>query len=329
MSGIGTIPPSIEPFRIDRVVKASVRLYRARFKLYCGIGLRAILWLLLPVLVAIPIGIFSLLSIYFVNTPSPLFWLFWIFIILISIFLPFSYVYGFAKYCLNMTLISRLTFYELKGRPETENQGHWAIYRKFWMLCILQFLLILIFSAWNSFHSAIQNVLTVTIGDTLNNNMAFTALTLVWATLWYMVYLWLIARFLIADTLLVIESNLNALKAIARSWYLTKGYIWKIIGVEIVVFALLLPAYLLAFIPLASILISKGGELLTTIRSGLLLIEFWPYYLASLLLCVVVAIVTLPLWPVVKGVVYYDLCARKEGLDLTVREHHSVGDDHR
>jgi hypothetical protein len=332
MSGIGTIPASIEPFRIGNVVKASVRLYRDRFKLYLGIGLRAILWLFLPVLVAIPIMLLCFLLVLLtnsVNGQSTLSWLFSILLILMTVFVPLSCVYVLAKYYINIALISRLTFYELNSHPETENQAHWAIYRKFWMLCILQFLLIFVFSSLNGFNSVIQNILEYTILDKLNNNIALVVLNLLINFLWYMLYFWISARFQIADTSLVLESNLNALKAIARSWYLTKGYAWKIIGVGIVIFALLFPAYLLALIPLAIGLGSKGSALLTTLSSPQLLIDLWPYYLASWLLFVVIAIVTLPLWSVVKGVIYYGLRARKEGLDLTVREHHSVGDDHR
>jgi hypothetical protein len=312
MSEMMTVPPPIEPFRIGNVVKASVRLYRDRFKLYFGIGLRAVLWLFLPVLVVIPIGILGFLLAFLINAvngQSSFFWVLFIIPVLMIVLIPISYVYGFAKFCLNIALISRLTFYELKGHPETENQGNQAIYRKLWMLCITQFLLVLIFSAWNGFHSAIQNVLASNIGTTPDIR-AYIALTIVWFALWYIICLWLSARFQIADTSLVIESNLNALTAIARSWHLTKGYVWKIIGVGIVVFALLFPAYLLAFIPLAIGFVSKGSDLLTTISSPQLLISLLPSYLASLLLCVVIGIVILPLGPVVKGVIYYDLLTR-------------------
>jgi hypothetical protein len=321
MSEMVTVPPSIEPFRIGNVVKASVRLYRDRFTIYFGIVLRAILWLFLPIFVVIALGcVNSILSAIIGHD-----WATVISALLLLIFIPiflFALIYSSAKFSLNLALISRLTFYELCALPETAEQARRETNRMLWILWLTLFLRNLIVSITISVLSSFIDKSSTKISEVILHNsfndfvlfLLSASFSFLLPAFAYIVYFWLEARLFIPDVAVVIESNLSVFGAIERSWYLTKGQAWKIVAINLLISAMVFPLLLVAFIPLAIGIGSRAIELFDPVSSSLWWLELWPYFLASMLLLVVVIVMILPLGFVMKGVIYYGLRARKGNL---------------
>ena len=122
------------------------------------------------------------------------------------------------------------------------------------------------------------------------------------------VYLWFAGRWLCADTILAVEEKPGAFRNIGRSWDLSATYALRVISIAIVALAVTFPVTaILNYLPTISLGLA-GVFLSPIILSSLTFLSYIPALLGSIL--------TIPLWQAAKAVIYYDLRARQEGLDL-------------
>lgn len=113
----------------------------------------------------------------------------------------------------------------------------------------------------------------------------------------------LLCGLLLAFPALVLEPGTSPLAALSRSWYLTRGSRWRMLGL-LVTLAILLYVPIIAIAALVTLLLPSGGgqthDVVTLAVVGVLQMLLYP-----LLYCVLT-------------VAYYDLRVRKEGFDLEV-----------
>ncbi len=119
----------------------------------------------------------------------------------------------------------------------------------------------------------------------------------------------LVVGLILAVPALVIEPQLGAGAALSRSWDLTRGSRWRILG-------LLLVVVILLYIPIAAI----GGIVAMFVPGSGLLLDRPSATVGVIAVAVsgLVQVFIYPLFYCVLTVAYYDLRVRKEGFDLEV-----------
>lgn len=228
-------------------------------------------------------------------------------------------VYGWAQYSLYHGVLSRLVFRELINEPETVDQAKRQLEPKLWSFLGLGVLVGLIFSGgfMACYIGGIIAGLAVGfgVGALLNSFLGETGAiigTILGIVLFLAIVLigllWIISRFIIAEVPMAIEGRTDLTTSIGRSWTLTKQSVGRIQFV-------LVAANLISF-PVVG-LISFGPQI------ALLSVEFgsaayWTLYFVGLIFSFTANILVLPFWQAVKGVLYYDLRSRREGLDLQI-----------
>lgn len=115
--------------------------------------------------------------------------------------------------------------------------------------------------------------------------------------------IWLAVRLSMAFPAVVCEKA-GPLKAIGRSWNLTRDNWWRVFGTLVVVFLLL-------FV----ITLALGGVLGAVLLSSDSMSEV-AFAVLTTLIGLLIAAITYPLWAAVVTVMYYDLRVRNEGFDL-------------
>ncbi len=301
-----------DPFTIGNVVSAGVRLYRDRLGAYFGIAFIATLWWFLPgwitrlvttLLTAAEVtnGIIALVSI---------------------IGLVFS-IYGIAKSLANTALISRLAFGYLNNQPEAVSEARKNILPRMWRFLFVAILIFFIFVFFNIGLILAISILNAIVSAVLQS---VGILMFVWGMVVFLGYiianLWLFTRLFIPEVSLAIEGNINSSRAISRSWELTKGSVLRIQGIILVTILVTIPLYFLAFSPMAFAFSQEFGGILAGNVSQV--VQFFVTSTISIvgtyLLFGVVNIFVVPLWQSIKAVIYYDLCSRREGLDLEIKK---------
>ncbi|MEA5508163.1 hypothetical protein VB715_00145 [Crocosphaera sp. UHCC 0190] len=312
MNNNPNFPQPMGPLSVGNVASAALRLYRDRFKPYFGVSFRASLWSIFPFIVLIPLAvIFGLLA----GNDQPNVG---ILLLIIPVWLVFG-TYCWSHALKNAALISRLAFKELINQPETVQQARKNI-SKLWSFFWLQFLVNLIMFVISLLLSMAQGLVIGLPASLIKGGFA-AFLILVGYLLYYVAYFWFYARFFISETPFVIEENSTVSQAIGRSWTLTKGFVGRILLIITVAILITIPVYLLALIPIFSLipilsLIDQNDPTQMMILGGRIVFSI----LGSFLLFLLLNIAALPFWQIVKGVVYYDLCARKEGLGLDLND---------
>jgi len=296
------------PLNPGNVVSAALRLYRDRFKTYAGLSLIAILWIFLPFFgVAILAGLIAGLL-----NPPPAVW--------VILALPglAMILYGWAKYMMYAGLLSRLSFRELMNDPETPAQARQQLQPKIWSFLLLAILMALIFLATYFLVVIGVGFIAVAIGLFLGFilNAAFGSGGSVFATIVASIlgflgaifcFIWVFGRVLISEVPLSVEAQTGVGGSVSRSWQLTKRSVLRIQFVVLAAFLVSLPAYVVLFLPQFAISALEPGSTAAGVVA-----------LVSLVLNVAINVVLLPFWQVIKGVLYYDLRSRREGLDLTM-----------
>jgi hypothetical protein len=300
MSDNFSAPGSLPPLSLGNVVTAGFRLYRSHLKSYFSLAVIACLWTLVPVLFFIPAGILIYLSVSNGSVPP----LPWVLLVIIGIV---SYFYCLGKYLVNAAIISRLGFSELVNQPETVTAARGYVLPKLWSFVLTIFLLGLIFSGVFIGFMILMVIPLVNIVIFLPAVAGF---------------LWIVARFFIADVLLAIEENLDAGTTISRSWELSKGNGWRIVLILFVALLITLPLQLIIQIFSQVVLQAVLQPLSSSPNNATLnyLSTIGIVYLLLLGLGVLVNACLLPFWQAIKAVIYYDLRTRREGLGLELRE---------
>lgn len=309
------------PLNPGDVVSAALRLYKDRFKTFMQLAVLATLWFVggivgMAVAIALLIGagmtaggeigavIGGLLG--FGLGMAPL-------------------LYGSAQYYAISSVIGRLSFQALINQPETSLEARRQVTPRLGQFLALGFLLLLAYLAAYLISAIAALIagggvgfLTAGILSALINEPVGAVLGIILGfvlglAILLMALIWVASRLFIAEVVLAIEPDQTAGSSMSRSWELTQTAIWRIQVVFLATFLIQLPILSVTnYIPSILLeLLPLDGALYGVIA------------VISLLLSLLGSMVILPLWQAVKGVLYYDLRSRREGLDLSLRQ----GDD--
>ena len=311
-------PSQLGPLNPGDVVSAALRLYKDRFKTFLHLALLATLWwiagvaglvLAIAILAGVGAGIGGeggaiaggLLG--FLVGFGPL-------------------LYGFAKYYALSSVIGRLSFRDLINQPETSLEARRQVAPRLGQFLLLVILLLLtyIFTyiagvivalvAGGGLGFLTAGILSALINEAFGEVVGVFLGYMLGLTLLLVALIWVVLRLIIVEVVLAIEPQQDASSSMTRSWELTQTAIVRIPIILLATFLIQLtllsvtnyiPRILLGFLPADGVVYGITAVL-------------------SLILSLAGGMVVLPLWQAVKGVLYYDLRSRREGLDLSLRQ---------
>jgi hypothetical protein len=278
-------PNPIQPLSVGNVVSAGFRLYRSHWQSYLQLAFIAYLWILVP-------------------------------------------FYGWwAKSPANMALISRLAFGELVNQPETVDSGRRFVNARLQQFFVMSLLMIAIavglFIVFLIPFSILTGIFTtfivagVTSGSTPNPAIVIAMLLLILLLIPVVLVavLWIQARFLLIEVPLAVEENIDGSATVSRSWELTKGNVWRIVGILFVAYLITLPIQL----PFNILSVILQGIIESSVENNPNYIL--PLVFVRLIILLVGAAIVVPFWQSIKAVIYYDLRSRREGLGLKLRDY--------
>ena len=231
-------------------------------------------------------------------------------------------VYGWAKACTINAMISRLVFAELINQPESENDCRSELNSRIWNFLVTQILVVLIIFGVNLIISILTNIIIGVASQYLISNLIVYFLVAILVQLAGLIaYLWFYARVFLPELPMAVENTLDAGQAIARSWELTKGNVWRLQAIIFVAFLITIPLvfiagilFVIAMMSISTIIVTNSDAITNpdTLNSFLMAIVIILMLLAN-------AIIN-PFWQAIKAVIYYDLRTRREGLGLKLRD---------
>lgn len=316
-------PPSIsQPLKVGSIVCTAIRLYRSQFSRYILIALRAIAWPIATIVATTVVlgGIVALLAAP-LDAPTPFLGL----AIFVSVIVWCGfYLYSFAKFLANSALISKLAFNQLTHSTDSPRQACEGIKPKTWaFLRIAIYLGLLYLLAYIAVSTVGSIIFIIPIGilSGIEASPSVWALIALLGLLYVLasigLFLWLFARWFIAEVVLAIEDNNEAGESISRSWILTEKFSFNVILIIGIGLLIALPfqiiQFVVAFLPEMAVV---GLEL-----------DNYSYLLVVVLstfLNVFLGLALLPFWQVLKAVVYLELKARKEALNPAVESVQSI-----
>jgi hypothetical protein len=274
---------------VGNIVTAALRLYFLRFKQYFKQSVLAHLWLLIP-------------------------------------------LYGWAKYLARQAMISRLVFAELMHEPEQIATARQRTNARTWsfvgvqmgvsIAMIIGFLLALLVIFFLILFIALAFL--VFGSRTFPTNPWFIYPVVIFIYIFIPLVLnWVYARCVVAEVALAIESNMTMMKSLRRSFSLSQptSNAFRIQGILLVGFAITIPIFFFgSYFPFA-LLLTVFGIILRLIQSPLsessteIIVPIFIYGLF-----IFASILMMPFWQSLKAVLYYDLCNRREGFMLNLRD---------
>ena len=308
MTSSRSLSNQLGPLHPGSVVSAALLLYRDRFKAYLKLSVIAHLWILAGIIV---LSLFIVIGNYVSSSLG----------IVLGVCLGLlPAAYGIAKYLLLSALISRLTFKSIISKPEKTTDGQQAISPNLWSFFTLGILVPLFYLAAYivalivavltllpvGMMSGMISVLTTpefgaVIGFVLGAIVGFGA--------FIAVMLWAIARVLIAEVIIAIEGSNQPSRAISRNFRLTQNIVLRVMVVILAAALISLPITLITNYAFQIPILVLPQD--SSVRTFLISVSYISSILGNILL--------LPFWQVLKGVLYYDLLSRREGLDLQLR----------
>lgn len=305
------------PLNPGDVVSAALKLYRDRFKTFFQIALQATAWLIAGVIgfvlvVAILAGLLGVIGGEVMAIVGGL-------LGLVVGLVPL--LYGSAKYYMLASLIGRLSFRYLINQPETALEAKQQVAPKLGQFLFISMLLLLAYLAaylvatlvalllGGGLGFVISGLLGALINPAIGGIFGVFLGVLVGAALFIFALIWIASRLFIAEVVLAIESDQDAGGSLSRSWELTQASVWRIQIVFLATFLIQLPILSVTnYIPSILLELLPGETLAYAVTVFL-----------SVVLSLLGSMVILPFWQAVKGVLYYDLRSRREGLDLELR----------
>jgi hypothetical protein len=260
-------------------VSAAVSIYRSHFKLYYSIALQSSLWSLLP-------------------------------------------IYGWAKCLAVASVISRLAYGEIIDNPEQLQDARRRTDPFKWRLLGATILVGLIFIGTAIAVYIGLAIIAVSIVFAIRNSL--TGIVSVIAAIVAIVifvgiiflFLWLFSRMSLYDISMILENNKSASRSIERSFQLTKSFAKRLQSTYGIAFLLSLPvSVLLQLIASGLEYVFQNYIFIGNITS----IMYLPYFGIILAINIVVGAFFVPIWQVLKALIYYDCISRKEGLDIKMR----------
>jgi hypothetical protein len=309
-----------QPLSIGDVVSVGLAITRQRWPLFCGISLRAVAWLVIPVL---GITLMTVISPAMRRSPG--------LAVLAGVMWLVASLYCFGKYLSNAGLISRLVFNGLTQTEETVKDAARVTRSLTWSYlgASLIYLLIVVMAAFALgfiFTLALSLIVLIlgfivgTIGGpgALNPTspiMGFFAVVVIIILLllilgYFTALVSVLSPYFFSDVPLSVETKLGSIGTIRRSRALSEKSRFRIMTIMTVGVLVTLPinaiGQLVILIPFA--LDRSGGvsvELATTLSS-----------LLNLVVTLGITLLTMGFWQSVKAVLYFDLLNSKEGLGL-------------
>ncbi|WP_204103045.1 MULTISPECIES: hypothetical protein [Spirulina sp. CCY15215] len=307
-------PDNIAPLSAGNVVSVAFVIYRSHFRTYVGIALRAMLWAAIPFLFLITLGIAFMFNA--MNGPV---------IALSILLLLITGIYCWTKSFAHSVVITRLTFYELANRPETVQTARSLVlsrlWRFFWTGLLLFGIAIGLYIGIVIICGIAIAIITLIFGAIAQGSASPLIIAVLFSIIIVLAMFtgvfWLVARlFLLAEVPLATAiEELSPSDTIGQSWSLTKNNGWRIVAILTIACLITLPIAIL--IQVLSLVIQPLILLLTANSStpaASLAIGYIVIYGISL----VSNIIIVPFWQTLKGVLYYDLKSRGEGLDLKI-----------
>jgi hypothetical protein len=266
-----------EPLSVGNVVSAGLRVYRDHFKLYYGLAFRAYLWILVP-------------------------------------------IYGAAKFSAISGAISRLAFHEVLEQPESSREAWRHVDPHKWRFLLQGILLSLIYIGALIGFGVVFGIAAAVVGSfvSVDNWVSILFAFLLGIAAFFLflfAWIWLISRLYISPLPLAIEENATAAGAIARSWELTSGSVFRIQGIIMVAILVTFPVSL-AFQVVSQIIQIIIAATLPPDSPAFALI----YLIFIITLSFASGALFLPFWQSIAAIIYYDLRARREGLGLELRD---------
>jgi hypothetical protein len=301
---------------IGNVITTSITLYKSNFKRYFQVSLRATGWLLLIVLVILVTAIVG--GVLYAITNS------WLIGIPVVIGLILGSLYCSAKYATDRAVICRLAYQELIDAPETVAVATqqliprtWGFLRLTWLISLYISLVsivaaIVLFIALMIVTAVIMYGLKLPVENPVA--VIVIVLTAVGAFfLWMLVLVRYYAYWFVAELPLAVEQTRSANTSIARSQQLISTVVGRVILIVTLVFLMMIPINTLGNGPslIGQVMISASTDLPTQTIGGILMI-------GGLFLNLLSELFIMPVWQIIKAIVYYDLRNRREGGDLTI-----------
>lgn len=327
-------PGLMQSLSVGNVVSAGFKLYGAHTKQYLTIALWGTLWMLLPLAAIVAVVLFFAAAQHYYA--------------LLGLIVPALFVlflYAIAKYQTNLALIARLAFGELMSQPEALADARRFVRSRQWSFLGASFLLGLIYSGVLIVFYLILAIVAVGLITALGGFQLFQtrspaalasnggaiALLILLVVLLFLAFFaflfWFAARFVATEVPLAIEPGMTATKTIGRMWSLTNGSAWRIALILFVTSLVTLPIQLLVRLMIGAVNTAIGIAGFAPGSSSFAALSLFMAYILSF----AVSIVVLPLWQVIKAVIYYDLRSRREGLGLQLHDRgtHDRGFDDR
>ena len=233
-------------------------------------------------------------------------------------------VYGWAKAHTINAMISRLVFTELINQPESEKDCWSELNSRIWNFLVTQILVVLIIFGVNLIISILTNIIIGVASQYLISNLIVYFLVAILVQLAGLIaYLWFYARVFLPELPMAVENTLDAGQAIARSWELTKGNVWRLQAIIFVASLITIPLVVIAGIPFIIAMISISTIIVTNpdaMTNPAILNSFFLSIIIGIVLMLLVNAIINPFWQAIKAVIYYDLRARREGLGLQLRD---------
>ncbi|MCU0570023.1 MAG: RDD family protein [Oculatellaceae cyanobacterium Prado106] len=318
-------PELLQPLSSGNVISAGLRLYRARFKDYAGIAARMLLWLSLSLVL-----FFVVVAVLFAIIRNEIA----VVLICIPLFLVFWF-YWMGRFLAGSAAIARFTFNHLNQQTEPAKASSSYTNPRSWGFALIGLMLSLIFGAVTMglylvliliggiIYAAVFASLSLGTGggsavlEAMQNPAWVVAIIfgiLVLFLMFLVLWTWIYARFSIAEIPYATEAETGAVESIGRSWSLTAQSAWRVTLILCVVPVVLLPVNF--WVQIISFIVQFGalGIFGSDNTAGILLGNL--FSLAIGLSAFIM--VTLPVWQAIKGVLYYDLRNRREGLGLSL-----------
>lgn len=284
---------TLRPLSLGNVLSAGFTLYRSHLKPYLGMSLKAHAWGLIP-------------------------------------------IYGWAKFNMLSAAIAKHAFGELTLQPESMKQSQEKLLPEMWGFFVIQLLVgVILFTAQFTLQ-IISNLIFLPFqfipdfdpgssGGSVAIAIIFALFFILILGIFLALYFWLVARFFVPEVAYAVEEETDMVKALERSWVLTRGKAaWQIVLMICLVVVIITPLYFMMFLPPLFILIPSIGTFSTAPENQQMLVSIALTVLLVLFLWIVLftalAIVVMPMWQTLKAVIYYDMRVRREGMGLELRD---------
>jgi hypothetical protein len=303
---------------IGNVITTSTTLYKSNFKRYLQVSVRATAWIF--AMGAAWVGLFALGAAFYAVTKS---WLVAIPVVLGGLVVT---LYFAAKYATDRAVISRLAYQELINAPETIADATRHLLPRTWGFLRLSLLLGFYISLVGIVgYIVLIVIIAIFIGllvyifklspDNLVVSFSIGLLAVGLFLLWMAAILRYYAYWFVAELPLAVESTTSANFSIRRSRQLTAKAVGNVLLIMTIAFLIVAPLSTIGSVP------SFAGQMMTNpvittdsatqLMGGVLI-------LVGTLTTIAVELFIMPLWQIIKAIVYYDLRNRREGSDLVI-----------